>query len=415
MGACTQSGVVLEAGPGGAGAGGAGAGGAGAARAGAGGAGAGGAGAGGAAQDTVWRVDGLAAGPYHTCVIQGGRLSCWGANDEGQLGVGDTEDRTTPAAVEGDGWAESAIGELHSCARRLDGSLWCWGANGEGQLGIGSAASEATPVLVSSAPPMAQLGSTYLHTCGVDVDGALWCWGDNEEGQLGLDDPFPEDGVDRDQPTRVGSANDWTLVDGGQGHSCGIRAPGHLYCWGRNTRGELGLGDDAELQLRDPHRVGDATDWIDVRTGQNGACGLRDVGRGGHEGALYCWGENSFGEAGVGHEEILRAPARVGALDDWVSFSIDTFHTCGVRANGELYCWGYNLEGQLGLGDMSDHTTPVRVGDASDWASVAAGRHHTCARKRDGAVLCAGLNDRGQLGTGDLERRLVFTPVASAP
>ncbi|WP_437989314.1 hypothetical protein [Sorangium sp. So ce145] len=74
-----------------------------------------------------------------------------GANDEGQLGVGDTEDRTTPAAVEGDGWAESAIGELHSCARRLDGSLWCWGANGEGQLEIGSAASEVTPALVRSA------------------------------------------------------------------------------------------------------------------------------------------------------------------------------------------------------------------------------------------------------------------------
>ncbi|WP_437274517.1 hypothetical protein WME90_25035 [Sorangium sp. So ce375] len=63
---------------------------------------------------------------------------------------------------------------------------------------------------------------------------------------------------------------------------------------------------------------------------------------------------------------------------------------------------------------MSDHTTPVRVGDDADWASVAAGRHHTCARKRDGAVLCAGLNDRGQLGAGDRERRLVFTPVASA-
>ncbi|WP_438021945.1 RCC1 domain-containing protein [Sorangium sp. So ce233] len=389
VGACSQRGVVLEAGPGG----------------------------GAPGEPAVVRVDSLAAGPFHTCGIQEGRLSCWGANDQGQLGVGDTDDRTTPAPIEGDDWAEIVNGELHGCARRLGGSLWCWGANGEGQLGSGADAADpvVTPAFVSIVAPVAQLGSTYLHTCAVDLDRALWCWGDNKEGQLGLDDPFPGDGVDRDRPARVGSANDWTLVDGGQGHSCGIRAPGHLYCWGRNTRGELGLGDEAEGQLRYPHRVGDAEDWIDVRVGQNGSCGLRDAGRGGIEGALYCWGENSFGEAGVGDEEIRRTPTRVGELDDWVSISLDTFHACGVRANGELYCWGHNLEGQLGLGDRSDHTRPVRVGDEADWASVAAGRHHTCARKRDGAVLCAGLNERGQLGTGDLDPRSIFTPVASAP
>lgn len=396
VGACTQRGVVLEAGPGGGEPG-------------------TGPGGGGPGEPAVVRVDSLAAGPYHTCGIQGGRLHCWGANDQGQLGVGDMDDRTTPAPIEGDDWAEIVNGQLHGCARRLGGSLWCWGANGDGQLGIGADATAVTPAFVSIVAPVAQLGSTYLHTCAVDLDAALWCWGDNAEGQLGLGDPFPGEGVDRARPERVGSENDWTLVDGGQGHSCGIRAPGSLWCWGRNTRGELGLGDDAAGQIRIPRRVGDAEDWIDVRVGQNGSCGLRDAGRGGREGALYCWGENSFGEAGVGDQAIRRTPTRVGALDDWVSVSLDTFHACGVRANGELYCWGHNLEGQLGLGDRGDHAEPARVGDAADWASVAAGRLHTCARKRDGAVLCAGLNDRGQLGTGDVERRLVFTPVASAP
>lgn len=351
------------------------------------------------------RADRLTAGPYHTCSILEGRLSCWGADEQGQLGVGDTTDHPSPTPIEGDDWVEVAAGERHACARRAAGSLWCWGDNDQGQLGIGPSAAVSLPEFVSTSAPVVQLGSLYSHTCAVDQTGALLCWGANEEGQLAQDDPFPAEGVDRDTPVRVGADSDWVLAHAGQGHTCGIRAPGTLWCWGRNVDGELGIGEGTPGQIRSPWQVGAAADWIDVRGGQGSTCGLRAPG------ALYCWGENAWGETGLGDTDLRREPARVGAAADWLVVVLDTFHACGVRSDGALYCWGRNVEGQLGLGDHEPRLEPARVGDGADWVSVATGRFHTCALRADGSVWCTGQNNRGQLGLGDTVDRTELTQV----
>lgn len=350
------------------------------------------------------RVDVLAAGPYHTCGIDGGRLLCWGSNDHGELGVGDGMDRGAPVALAGQDWKAVALGEEHTCALRTGGSAWCWGSNKSGQLGVGGLGAggaggagphAATPEFVSTTAPVVQITARFEHTCAIDEAHALSCWGANEEGQLAQDDPFPGKGVDRDRPTRVGADSDWALVDAGQGHTCATRAPGALWCWGRNSDGELGLGPGAPGQIRVPQHVGVATDWMDVRTGQNSSCGLRAPGQ------LHCWGANDSQQLGLGDMQPRDQPARVGAFDDWVAITIDTFHGCGIRKDGSLWCWGRNVEGQLGLGDKNPRGAPTRVDDATDWVSVAAGRFHTCARKKDRSVYCAGQNMRGQLGTGD--------------
>lgn len=351
------------------------------------------------------RADTLTAGPYHTCTILGGRLSCWGSNAMGQLGVGDVVDHTSPAPVEGDDWVEVAAGERHACARREGGSLWCWGDNDQGQLGIGPSDPVSTPEFVSIGAPIVQLGSLYSHTCAVDQTGALHCWGANLEGQLAQDDPFPGDGVDRDTPVRVGSDSDWLLAHAGQGHTCGLRAPGVLWCWGRNINGELGIGEGTPGQIRVPWQVGSASDWIDVRGGQGSSCGLRAPG------ALHCWGENGSGETGLGDTAVRFEPVQVGGATDWRVVALDTFHACGVRSDGALYCWGRNVEGQLGTGDNEPRLVPTRIGDGADWASVATGRFHTCALRKDGSVWCTGQNNFGQLGLGDPLDRTELTQV----
>ncbi len=355
------------------------------------------------------RVDALAAGPFHTCGIDGGRLLCWGSNDHGELGVGDMAPRLSPAAVGGADWKEVVVGATHTCARRTAGSLWCWGDDAEDQLGIGPSAAASTPSFVSLSAPVQELASTYAHTCAVDDQHALFCWGANEEGQLAQNDPFPGPGVNRDHPVQIGTDRDWLLADAGQGHTCGIRAPGDLWCWGRNTESEQGLGPGAPGQTRVPGRVGSADDWRDVRIGQQTSCGLRGTG------SLWCWGSNSFGEGGLGDTAQRVLPTQVGTFSDWIEITTDTFHTCGVRAGGALYCWGRNIEGELGLGDANARLVPTRVDDADDWISVAAGRFHTCAQKRDRSVLCTGQNDKGQLGLGDTTSRSTFTLVALPP
>jgi alpha-tubulin suppressor-like RCC1 family protein len=84
----------------------------------------------------------IVAGGGHTCARGGdGSVWCWGRNDHGQLGLGDTDDRLLPVKLASVGDVVAlALGTAHSCALRQDGAVWCWGDNTAGQLGIGSAA-----------------------------------------------------------------------------------------------------------------------------------------------------------------------------------------------------------------------------------------------------------------------------------
>src|SRR5436190_1608429 len=67
----------------------------------------------------------------------GGRVSCWGRNESGQVGSSDRDDQLSPVAVAALGPATAvSAGGLHTCARLADATAWCWGNNEKGQLGF---------------------------------------------------------------------------------------------------------------------------------------------------------------------------------------------------------------------------------------------------------------------------------------
>ncbi len=140
----------------------------------------------------------LAAGHGHTCAIAaGGELSCWGRNRDGELGLGEavTDDRVTaPAPVETDlTWQVVTAGERFTCAISSERSLWCWGANAEGQLGLGDTAPRPAPARVGAASDWVAVAAGRHHACAVRAGGGLFCWGKNDEGQLGVGDLVPRE------------------------------------------------------------------------------------------------------------------------------------------------------------------------------------------------------------------------------
>jgi len=145
-------------------------------------------------------------------------------------------------------------------------------------------------------------------------------------------------------------------------------------CWGENYYGEVGVGD--EWPRASPTRVGSATDWTFITTGANqAACGLRGTGD------LYCWGGNGLSTLGDGTTTSRLTPTRIGVATGWTSVGVAS-HGCGVRA-GELCCWGYSFAGQLGLGDTNNRNAPTRVGSAEDVAMC----FHTTKDGNQGDVL----------------------------
>jgi alpha-tubulin suppressor-like RCC1 family protein len=140
--------------------------------------------------DGTWT--GIAAGAQHTCGIRpDDQLLCWGGNTAGQLGLGDLETRTLPAVVgtQGD-WltVEAANLSRHTCALKNDGRRYCWGSNGDGQLGVGDTTRRTTPARLSGEGGWLSLAVGAAFTCGLRADRSLYCWGDNYHGQLGVGD-----------------------------------------------------------------------------------------------------------------------------------------------------------------------------------------------------------------------------------
>jgi alpha-tubulin suppressor-like RCC1 family protein len=239
--------------------------------------------------------------------------------------------------------------------------------------------------------------------CAVTTDNFLACWGDNRFGQLGVGDEQA-----RLAPARVTALEgEVAKAANGAGHTCAEMTNGTLHCWGRNSAGQLGTGDQNARAL--PAKVTMSISVDRLSAGAAFTCAR------GTDGSLHCFGSNEFGQLGLGNDVSQTRPTKVPSLSGVVRVSAGSGHVCAFTADGIVSCWGDNREGQLGIGDRAARSSPVRVDEAGLGAvtQVYAGGTHTCAQKVDGSLWCWGGNRFGQLGTGDTTTRL--TPVQIAP
>lgn len=130
----------------------------------------------------------ISAGFYHTCAADtAGNVACWGSNNYGQLGNG-TKNITpnpTPQYVSGlDGVTLVSAGYQFSCAVRWNHAVLCWGENDQGQLGNGQTTDSYTPVSVSNLADMIFVSGGSDHTCASGLGLKVRCWGKNTSGQL---------------------------------------------------------------------------------------------------------------------------------------------------------------------------------------------------------------------------------------
>jgi alpha-tubulin suppressor-like RCC1 family protein len=337
----------------------------------------------------------IAAGFSHTCaLLVDRRIECWGWNTEGQLGDGTVKSRRTPADVAGFSGQVAAVaaGWSHACMLSADaGGVRCWGWNGSGQLGDGSNSDRTAPVSVAS------LDSGWVavavggeHACALSETGGVKCWGRNDRGQLGSGT-----NADRNRPVDVAGLPEETVaVAAGRAHTCALNVRGGVKCWGANEDGQL--GDGTAVDRNKPAAVsGLAEGVVGIAAGGNHTCALTRAG------GLKCWGSNKYGELGDGSLENRPEPVDVSGLAAGVdSFSLGGFHTCAI-VGAVLQCWGWNAYGQLGDSTPTDRAVPVEVRWLAGTAAfVSAGSDFTCAILRAGNLRCWGNGEFGQLGDG---------------
>jgi len=234
-----------------------------------------------------------------------------------------------------------------------------------------------------------------IHTCGVAVGGVAYCWGWNTRGQVG----DGTSGTERWVPVRVVGDARFARVSAGDRYTCGLTAAGAAYCWGLNGWGQL--GDGTTTDRSSPVPVVGGLRFSAISTGFRQTCAIATGG------AAYCWGLNRAGQLGDGTTTDQSSPVRVAGGLTFAAVSAGDFHTCGVTAAGAAYCWGGNGDGQLGDGSTTNRSTPtpVRVAREVSFAAVTAGGFHTCGITAAGAAYCWGVNSEGQLGDESAKSR----------
>lgn len=271
----------------------------------------------------------LARNGAHGCaVLEGGLLSCWGFNNQGQLGYGHNdpvgplgEGALPLVALPAPGVAiDVSLGGQHTCALLADGGVTCWGDGGLGRLGYGNLLTRLAPDgRVDVGGPVARLSLGRQHSCALLENGNARCWGRNDYGQLGRGHEL------RDGENQTPASAAQTLL-----------ATGLLY-----------LGGDVQL--------GGNVRVLQLAAFEDSTCARTALA------SVHCWGRNHEGQLGYGHardrgNEAVSAVDLLQEMSEAVplgarALALAEGGRCVVLEDGSLRCFGSNDTGQLGLGD----------------------------------------------------------------
>ena len=268
-------------------------------------------------------------------------------------------------------FAELTAGRDHTCGLTAEGLAYCWGSNEYGQLGDGAGGPgvrQVHPLPVTGGRSFSMLAAGSHHTCGLTASGALLCWGRNNRGQLG-------DGLqaDHDVPKLIAGSDVYVALTAGLDHTC-ARSASAVDCWGRNVGNVLGNWTISSTP-RQVSTAGGLT-WApidyDARRRQTGSNWGPVIIYGGA--ILFWWGQPPEGRLAL-DLATLSIPATAGALPRILNIDIDSYNRCAVTLGGGAHCLSRHYDDDfmhehgLGIEVCAGTDCTVRGFDVSYWYS----------------------------------------------
>lgn len=359
------------------------------------------------------RVKGIFSGcnACHSVIItDDGVVMTFGRNDKGQLGLGDTETRLTPVAIDklkGVNIVAAACGRSHTLFLDAEGAVYACGDNKMGQCGTNQQSVQQilnpTKVVFKENKPISKLACGAEFSMIVDTDGKLYSFGHPEHGQLGHNSEgkyftsgnkyafhceyVPRRVVTFISKTREGHispVDDVEIVDiaCGTNHTLAVDSRGRCFSWGFAGYHRLGHSETKNELVPRSIKLFEAPTSSDrgavrVFAGSSHSMAL-DV-----HGVLYFWGQNkSSGEATM-------YPKVVQDLCGWKITSLSCANrSIFLAAEGACVSWGSSpTYGELGYGEgrAKSSTIPdeVKSLDGVYILHVACGFGHTLLVARD--------------------------------
>ncbi len=286
-------------------------------------------------------------------VTMEGGVWCWGSRGPwlgDRAGPQQLPPGPVPDLPAGRAMVQVAAGLVAVCALDTQGSVWCWGSGQYGGTGPSRAGTnDPVPRRLEELPPMRSLVASQFYEGGVSEDGRAWIWGTgpNSAGNF----PFL---YEAPVPSR-------RLVDLSlrSYRTLAVDADGVVFHWGVQVPRPGVLPRVGRNIWLDGVVVRDVAGGYDPPnlSNNNFSCVL-DAGS-----RAWCWGNNTRGQLGLGGtSEMEPRPRRLARPASVARLDAGGRHTCAIDVLGRLWCWGANDQGQLGVGDTEDRSEPVRVG-----------------------------------------------------
>jgi alpha-tubulin suppressor-like RCC1 family protein len=309
-------------------------------------------------------------------LLTNGSVYAWGLGNAGQLGDGATKNSFTkpvrvrfPAGVKIASLPIDVMPFDTGLAVDTKGNVWGWGANQGGELCLGNHQKHLTPVRLPFSHVTAVAGA-FDHAL-YDAKGQVWACGLNSLGELG-------DGTIKSssRPFKVkglGPSAHVVFLVAAFANSGALLADGKYLDWGANGGGQLGIGtlkkklSDVPVTVPSPTKVRQVTQGGSA-PGNGQTLALLTNGH------LYAWGYDGQGQLGDGKTAAQSSPELItppsGVTYRAVASSGGTSY--GISKTGKVYAWGGGKEGQIGNGTTESSFAQVKVASGATGISATA-------------------------------------------
>ena len=285
-----------------------------------------------------------------------GTMWAWGLNDGGgSIGDNTNINRSSPIQIPGTDWSTDELlsdsTQYQTGNVKTDGTLWMWGENTDGQLGLNNRTQYSSPVQVpgiSGVKEFQAVGSYYRPYSGLikSADDSLWLWGNNYVYQFGL----PGNRTEYSSPVQLPGT--WSTMGLGEDNAFGISTNGELWSWGSNVFGRL--GQNSETQRQSPVQV-PGTNWLKVYAGMSSIFATKT------DGSLWCWGVNQYGDLGLNDRNHRSSPTQIPGTWGDAKIQVSDTSIAVQKSDGTLWSWGQGYYGNHGLNDIVNRSSPTQV------------------------------------------------------
>jgi alpha-tubulin suppressor-like RCC1 family protein len=298
-------------------------------------------------------------------------------------------------------------GGAHSVLATPDGRIYAWGDNSSGQIGNEATTDRPTPTLLNTITGAKAVASGLLHTLALTWDGQVYSWGSNGSGRLGINSTA-QSTPQSARPVHVSMLSNVVAIAAGDAHSLALTSDGHVFSWGTNTNGQLGLGDSGTGTDRIvPTEITGLSNIVAIAAGDTDSFAVTSGGQ------VYAWGQNGNSRLGDGSTTQQNSPLLLG-LSNIVAIAAGQAHTLALTSAGRVYGWGANTNGQLGIAPATTVATPTLI-PSFHVSAIAAGDNHSGAIRADGALVMWGNSPSGQVGHGSITATVSTPTVVTGP